>query len=446
MRRFGIIFRQEYKETLRSKAFIVISVTLAVILLCVGVMCFFLGSALGFVDEAVDEEQLELIVTDAMTEVMDGAMTQTIGGGMGSLVIDDRTGLGLGEQLRQRLTFLNIRLMELDDSAVEAAIGSGEYDACVIITEPLAYRYYEKTSLYGSGYTDAISDALEDIYKRELLESRGISESDANEILYSAAQCEICSIKGSDIGSFSMGKYFYNYMMIILLFLVIGLYGQRVASRVATEKGSRTMELLATSATPGELMCGKVMGVGAAAMTQTAIFIGAAFGMVALAVGRSQAVSDAIKELLGVTPLDIVWLLLYFTLGFLMIAFVYGGLGSMVSQVEDLSGITSLPLYVFMMGYFIAIFSTVGGKGNPLLTLTSMIPFWSPVTMFARMSVETVPVWQIVLSLALLAGFSALMAWASARLYRAGMLRYGKTPRMSEIISVIRGKQQSSAK
>ncbi|MBQ9993126.1 MAG: ABC transporter permease [Clostridia bacterium] len=443
MKRFGIIFRHEYKQTVRSRPFIVISVTFAAILLCIAIAAAIAGFVLSgniSPDSTGDSAGNELIATDSVEELVDGVIVGTIYKDA-VIIIDDRTGTGLADRLAARLTYLDIRQMSLDsDDAITAAIEGGDCDACIILTDPMNFDYYERSSMYGATYAADISYALEDFAKRDRLAALGISGSDADAVMYTSAGYTVRSIGDSNIGAFNIGKYAINYMMVILMFLVITLYGQMVATRIATEKGSRTMELLATSATPNELICGKVMGVGAASLTQLFVFLLLAFGMVGAAVKASPVLSGLFSSLLSFSLLDILWLCLYFFLGFLMIAFVYGGLGSMVSQVEDLSGLSSLPMSVFMLGYFVAIGTSVSGQSSPLLRIASLVPLWSPMTMFARMSVETVPVWEILLSLALLAGFAALAALAAAKLYRTGMLRYGKPPKLREIISVIKSK------
>lgn len=435
MRRFLVIAGQECRETARSRPFKVFNVIFIVILVIIAALAVIVGVASRGVE---DSEQVELIATDMVSEAVDGAFTTFVNRPEDIILVDDRTGAGLGERLQQRLGWLDIRCESLDEAKITAAIEGGDCGACVIISDPLEFEYYEKGSLYGETFSDEIAGALSDFARRDRLGQLGVSGADADSVLYAYAQHKSVAIGESDIGSFDIGKYFLNYMITILMFLVIGLYGQLVATRVATEKSTRTMELLATSATPVELMCGKVFGVAAASLAQLLSFIAIAAGLIWGAVSAFPSVTTLLASFLSVSALDVVWFCLYFLFGFLMIAFVYGGLGSMVAQVEDLSGLVSVPLYVFMVGYFIAIGASVSGGPNAILRISSMIPLWSPMTMFARMSVENVPTAQIVISLALLAGFSVLMALFAARLYRKGMLRYGKPPRISEIFGSLK--------
>jgi len=171
------------------------------------------------------------------------------------------------------------------------------------------------------------------------------------------------------------------------------------------------------------------------------IFILAALGIIRGVVSRSVMLSVIAGQILSISAFDIGCLVLYFVLGFLLYAFIFGALGSMVSQLEDLSGLASMPMYIFMIGYFISIFSSIGGESGFIMKLASFVPFWSPVVMFARMSVEEVPVIELVISLGLLVATAAVIAWLSARIYRSGMLRYGKPPRFREIMNAAKAEK-----
>lgn len=419
MRRFRIVAKQEFLEAVRSTPFKVITVFLLVIVLLMGGAYVLIQTITGTEAEEIGDI---LIQTDSAEDLY----TEVI-------AIEDRSGMALGKQLAEELPLVRFDTAKLGEPAIKTALDNGECDAYIIINSPLDFICYEKEGMYKESCAIKVAKALERLNSIALLNERGISGTDVNMILDSRAGYELRIMSGG----YDMGKYMFNLVMVIMMFLVISLYGQMVANRVATEKSSRTMEVLATSVSPVELLCGKVVGVGAAGLGQIlAFFFLSAFmihGMLSK-IGIGQAIFSGVSF----TFLDIIWLVLYFVLGFLMVAFVYGGLGSMVSQVEDLSGLVSLPMGVFMIGYFVAITATVTGETNILLKICSFVPFWSPMVMFSRMSVENVPVWQVILSLLLLAGMSALSAALSARLYRTGMLRYGKPPRLREIMEALK--------
>ena len=427
---FSIVFAREFKETLRSKPFRVITVFLAIILVIIGAAGFFLSAGMsGGEDIIVDSDY-----TDG------GASSGNTVTYYHALAVDDRTGLGLTERLRAELPACRLEEMTLSEERIAELVASGECDACVVILSPAEFELHEELNIYGDSYLgENVREALESIARTDAVAALGVDPAQAREALESSAVWyTIRNVETDGSGTPGIGMYVYNYIVIIMMFLVIGLYGQMVATRVATEKSSRTMEVLATSVSPAELLCGKVVGVGAAGLAQIVLFVGIAVGIVRGVMASSPALSVVADQILSIPAGNLVCLVIYFVLGFALYAFIFGALGSMVSQIEDLSGIASMPLYLFMVGYFISLTGMAGTEPGVLMKVASYVPFWSPVTMFARMSAENVPVHELVISIALLALTTVLTAWLSARIYRSGMLRYGKPPRLKEIINAAR--------
>ncbi len=431
MKRFAIVFAQEFKEAVRSKPFIIISVFLAVILVLLAAAGFFLTGLFLGPDEP-----------DGSAGVIDytggGASMEETGGFayLHSVAVCDKTGGDILQQLREQMPACQFRPMEPEEDEIETLLTEGGCDAYIVLYSPTSFAVYEQADLYGISLGEDISAALDRINKTAMLGELGVDPAEAQSILES----DEVRYTSYAVGGYDMGGYIYNYIMVILMFLVIGLYGQMVATRVAAEKSSRTMEVLATSVSPAELLCGKVMGVGAAGLLQMALFIGAALAIIKGLLSGAPMLSVVISQILGISALDITCMVLYFILGFLVYAFIFGALGSMVSQIEDLSGVASMPMYLLMAGYMIAMFATLGGESGVLMKIASFLPFWSPVVMFSRMSIENVPAAQIVISLLLLVATAAATAWFSARVYRSGMLRYGKPPRLKEIINAAKGR------
>lgn len=422
MKRFLIVFAQEFREAVRSKPFIIISVFLLILLVGLAVAGVLMTGAIDNV--TADQGYVDY------TEDGSAAIETDEGFYIYSVAVCDRTGDDTLERLREKLPMHHFVPMELEENEIEQMLTDG-YDAYVILESPEHFEIYEPADIYGASLGEDIRQALNDIRRGDMLAALGVDAQQAqNALEYDGAWYTQYAV-----GGFDTGEYIYNYVMVILMFMVIALYGQMVATRVATEKSSRTMEVLATSISPVELLCGKVMGVGAASLLQMGAFIGCAAALLRGLLSRSAVLSIVAAQVLSISGFDIACMVLYFVLGFLVYAFIFGALGSMVSQLEDLSGVVSLPMYLFMIGYFISIFSSVAGGSGILMKIASFVPFWSPVTMFARMTAEEVPVIELVISLTLLVVTAALTAWLSARIYRSGMLRYGKPPKFKEIIN-----------
>lgn len=426
MKRFAIVCAQEFREAVRSKPFRIISVFLAILLIAAAAAGFFL-----LADEVtVTGGQNYADFTD------DGSATADTDGFSYyyAVAVDDRTEGDTLERLRLELPYIRFVEMSSSDEEIEAMLTNGECDAYIVLRSERIFEIYEQVNMYSESLGEDIRAALVEMGRVEMLGELGVDAAQAEEVL---GYDDVWYTQHA-VGGYDLGKYIYNYVMVILMYMVIALYGQMVASRVATEKSSRTMEVLATSVSPTELLCGKVIGVGLAGLLQMSVFIGAAVAIVRSLLARSEMLSLVAGQILNITGFDIACMVLFFVLGFLVYAFIFGALGSMVSSLEDLSGTASMPMYIFMIGYFISLFSSIGGEVGIVMKVASFVPFWSPVVMFARMTVENVPVIELAISLVLLVITAAATSWLSARIYRTGMLRYGKPPRMKEIINAAR--------
>ncbi len=426
MRSFRTVFGFEFRQTLRSKSFIILSVMMLLTLIggaVAGIVFFGADSGLFSFDPTVviPEDMLIPITPDQSGNMAIYTVVYDNGN------VDDEYIKRLGE----RLPSVDFVRCELDEDTIDSAIADGA-DGCIIFTSPLSFDYYRKSSIHDSFLASLISDAMTRLYREDEFALQGVSPSDSSQILNSAAWHT-----DHMVGGYGMGKFILNTIITVFLFVLITLYGQMVAMRVTSEKSSRTVEVLATSVSPFALLCGKVAGIGAAALAQVGVFAALAVLLGGISSERSAELA-AVLGGLDISAADVLFLLAYFLLGFTLISLLYGGMGAMVSQQEDLSGLASLPMALLMGGYFIAIFSTSFGKPNLLLRIASFVPFWSPVVMFSRMSLEPVSMAEIFLSLLLLAGTVVLTAVAAARLYRRGMLRYGKAPKLREIWAMIK--------
>ena len=236
-------------------------------------------------------------------------------------------------------------------------------------------------------------------------------------------------------------RAFLGIVFVVLLFLTVIIYGMWVATGVAAEKSSRVMELMISAASPRQLLTGKVVGIGAAGLTQylavavPALIIVAFQDRIAAAVLGPGWAAGA--PLVGLTPELLAGYGVFFLLGFALFALIYAAMGSFVSRPEDLQTL-SLPLsLVAMAGYLMAVAALTGGAGR-WVALASFVPPFSPFVMVARMMGGGVPVEEIVLSIAILVVVIAGTAVVAARLYAAGVLLYGQRPGLRQFLAAAR--------
>ncbi|MGA7968310.1 MAG: ABC transporter permease, partial [Terriglobales bacterium] len=223
-------------------------------------------------------------------------------------------------------------------------------------------------------------------------------------------------------------KFLEVVIMVMLIYVAVLFYGISVMRSVLEEKNSRVMEVLLSSATSTELMIGKIFGVGAVGLTQIAVWVlmAGAFALPSLAMNMD------LGEL-AVPPAVLVAFAAFFLLGFLLYSTLYAAIGAITTTEQEgqqLQFIIVIPLVlsVFMLS------SVVRTPDAPLVAWLSMFPFFAPVLMYARIVLQTPPAWQIALSLILLIATIAGLLVLCARIYRVGVLIYGKRPNLPEIL------------
>ena len=231
-------------------------------------------------------------------------------------------------------------------------------------------------------------------------------------------------------------------VFVVLLFLTVLIYGMWVATGVVAEKSSRVMELMISAASTGQMLTGKVVGIGAAGLTQYAAVVIPALIVVVLQEPIARAVLGPSwaegAPLVGLTPALLAGYAVFFLLGFSLFALIYAAMGSFVSRADDLQ-MLSLPMsLVAMGGYLLALTALFGGAQGTVARVASFVPPFSPFVMLARLMVAPVQPWELVVSIAILVVAVAVVAVVAARLYAAGVLLYGQRPGFRAFITAAR--------
>jgi ABC-2 type transport system permease protein len=234
---------------------------------------------------------------------------------------------------------------------------------------------------------------------------------------------------------------FLGIAFVVLLFMSVIIYGMWVATGVAAEKSSRVMELMISAASPRQMLTGKVVGIGAAGLTQylaiavPALLVLAFQDRIAAAVlGPGWSAGAAI---VGLTPMLLAGYGVFFLLGFGLFALIYAAMGSFVSRPDDLQTL-SLPLsLVAIVGYLTAIVA-LGGGGGSWIRIASFVPPFSPFVMLARIMVTAVQPWELIASVGLLVAAVAVVSVVATRMYAAGVLLYGQRPGVRAFIAAAR--------
>ena len=332
--------------------------------------------------------------------------------------------------LSQAFPEYEVRLTEGD---VKAPVTEGEAACAVELHGLSAFTYYvDNLSMYDTN-AQRVSEVLTGLYRLAALAEAGVAPEQAEAIMSAAASFDVRSL-GVDQGQ----NFFYTYVMIFALYMVILLYGQMVATNVATEKSSRAMELLVTSADPTAMMFGKVAASCLAGLAQLVCVFGSALLFYNL--NRGYIEDGGILSLLfDMPPSLLAYMFLFFILGFFIYAFLYGAIGSTASKLEDINTSVMPVTMIFIAGFFVVVFGMSSGSvDNPLMTACSFIPFTSPMAMFTRVAMSHPALWEIGLSVAILLGSCAGVGVLAARIYRVGVLLYGTKPGLREILRMLK--------
>ena len=217
------------------------------------------------------------------------------------------------------------------------------------------------------------------------------------------------------------------YVLLILLYVTMLMYGIQVAMGVVEEKSSRVMEILITAIRPIELMLGKVFGVGLLGLTQYAIWVGAGLVVLLLSGSLGSTLETAGVSLASVPAPTLIFFLVFFVLGYLLLACIYAALGSLVNRTEEVNSITTPVNLVMVAIYLVSIWALSNPEADIVKGL-SFVPFFTPMLMFIRIALSSPGWWEVALSILILAASSLFFAWVAAKVYRTGVLLYGKRP------------------
>lgn len=237
-------------------------------------------------------------------------------------------------------------------------------------------------------------------------------------------------------GKTAANGMFIAFAILFIMYMLILLYGQSVATSVAREKDSRTMELLITSTKPKVLILGKVFAVGLLGILQISIIL---LGFYLGYIINKASYPEMIVTLIG-GALNLKSALVYIvfsTSGYILYLFIYAALGSLVSKVEDVNSVVQPITYIFFIAYMVASFA-MQMPASGFVKISSYIPFISMFTMPIRNMLTTVSALEIMISLIIMIGTTCLMALSSIYIYRFGSLNYGNKIKLKHVFKSLK--------
>lgn len=318
-------------------------------------------------------------------------------------------------------------------------IQKDEIDAYLLVPADIESRdaRFEFRSRKGGDFisNDTFKDAINDAVRSQRLADANISEERLSQ-LSAPANIDAKGLDEAGAEKDSGGVLIASFVIGLMIYITLAIYGQQILGAVVEEKETRIAEILFSSARPFELMMGKLVGVGLAGLTQLAIWVGsvaALLGFVAL----QTDLRGLLESVPTITPLMIVYFLIFFLLGFFIYASIFALIGSMVTTVQE-GGQFSFPPIMIMLAAFYFCFAVIRDPNSTVSFWVTLAPFLAPITMPVRILAEMPPFWQIALSVIVNVAAIAGLVWVAARVYRVGMLMYGKRATIPEVWKWIR--------
>ncbi|HTW84170.1 MAG TPA: ABC transporter permease [Candidatus Sulfotelmatobacter sp.] len=228
------------------------------------------------------------------------------------------------------------------------------------------------------------------------------------------------------------------YLFVLLLYLAILLNAQAISTSVTEEKTNRIAELLVAAVDPVQLLTAKILAATATGFVQLGVWT--AIGFLAgskLTEGFTNGDVGANAGPLAISSSEILLFVAFFLVGFAQYSVLFAGGASLVSRTEDVGSITG-PLMLPVVGAFVLAQLGIQFPNGPLMSSASFVPLLAPFVMFTRIAVTPVPAWQIALSLAINVAAAILFALIAGRVYRVGMLLYGRPPSLRQIVAAMR--------
>lgn len=406
-RNVGLILAREYRQRIRARSFQITTALGFVLILGLA----FAPAILDRVESATAGSTVAVVQPEPrLVDTLRSALPETLPNG------EPRT---------------EIRAVG-SESTAERRIDNGEFDGMLIsqVSGDGETSYIYRAPQPGAE-ADRIQEAISGATAQRRLQEAGLSGGEAAGI-FAPAQFEV-EATGGPTGEEFESTYWLVYALVFLIYMTVIMYGNMVTMSVITEKSSRITEIMSASVRPVDQMAGKILGIGLLALTQYGLWLAA--GVIAIVIGRLRDGGLGFG-LEAVSPGTIGLFLLSFVLGYLLYASILVALGSLVSHMEDAQQLMG-PVYIVLIAGFLLTLFTMSNPGSAVAVAGSYVPFFSPLTMFARAELGATAAWEIALSYSLLTAAVAAAIWIAARLYRAGTLMYGQSPSLLEAARMV---------
>ncbi len=407
MNNFFIILSHTYFSKLKTKSFIITTIITALIFIGLSNI----PKIIDFFDKDGDTEKIAVI--DDSGQLFEPLQEQIKIGGQELELVEFTDGIEEAEQQVEDGEFTGILELTMTDGQLPAASYKSMSMADSKVVTELQASLQQLKTMMASAQINLTQEQLAQLYEPVPFERTALEEN-------AKTQEELNQARG------------LVYVMLFIIYFAVIMYASMIATEVATEKSSRVMEILISSVSPIKQMFAKILAIGLLSLTQLAVFI--IVGYVSIK-QNLESMEGGFFEFLGfgnIPVMTVAYGVIFFILGYFLYATLAAFLGSLVSRIEDVQQMITPMTLLIVAGFLIAMVGLSTPEAG-FITATSFIPFFTPMIMFLRVGMLNIPVWEIGLSIGILVGTIVLLAIFGARVYRGGVLMYGKSNSFKDI-------------
>lgn len=339
------------------------------------------------------------------------------------------------KQVRAINKDINLTIFQGSEAEAEKAVEKGTYQGIVLLglnDERLPIATYKAKSIADSSLFTDLQTSLQQV--KTMLAASQIQLTPVQlEKLYEPVSFKKIALEKNAKTEEELNQARgLVYVLLFIIYFSVIMYANMIAMEVATEKSSRVMEILISSVSPIKQMFAKIIGIGLLSLTQLAVFLSVGY------FSLTQNMESLKEGFFGVYGFDniplgtIIYSVVFFILGYFLYATLAAFLGSLVSRIEDVQQMITPMTMLVVAGFMIAMFG-LGKPDAPFITVTSFIPFFTPMIMFLRVGMLTIPVWEAIAGIAILVATIVFLAIFGARVYRGGVLMYGQSNSFKDI-------------
>lgn len=437
MRKLFAVFKREYLQTVRKKSFIILTL----------LMPFLMAGAVlvpsVLIAKSFGEKRVAVI--DGTGRLRDAFVPEKLA----AAITEDAAGQSRPIAGRRRNLSALVR-PEYVPSNGDARAAAAPYlsrltgrslpedrklDGVLVIPADALTSSAAKLTYYSRSATDLIGQqVVSDIASRALtrlrLTDRGVEPALIEDVL---RRTPVEAVQISSTGEEKKGgeaNFLIGFVFAALLFIPMLVYGVEIMRGIVQEKTERIVEILVSSMSPMQLLGGKVLGLAAVGLTQVSVWM--AMGGAAAGVAGAMAAASGLHLGQFLRWSIVPYFFVFYLLGYMIYVCVYAVGGAIANSEKEAQQATTPAMLVIMLPWFL-LAPIIMSPESRLATVLSMIPLFTPITMFVRVLVSDPPFWQVALSIVLTIGTIHLLFWAVAKIFRLGILSYGKRPTIPEL-------------